>query len=320
MDQIATIILPVFGIIGIGYFVAWSGLVLAKTGDAISDFVFAVPIPVLIFRTIATADIPDGTTPTLLLGVHLFIFLIVWAAGTIMVRRVFGRDARAGVVGGVAAGYGNAFMLGIPLVVTAYGDDALAPISLLVSMQLPVLLGLSAFLIERALVVDGAAGAAVRPMQMTLNAAGNVARNPIIIGAVAGLVWRIGGFAMPGPVETVVDRLADSAGTLALLALGLGLAKFGVSGNARPAIALGALKLVLMPAIALFIVIFVVPFPPIWAKVIVIVAACPSGSNVYVLASRFRVGEALASNTIVLTTALSILSITFWLSVVEQWL
>jgi hypothetical protein len=51
--------------------------------------------------------------------------------------------------------------------------------------------------------------------------------------------------------------------------------------------------------------------------VVVIVAACPSGSNVYVVASRFRTGEALASNTIVLTTALSVVSITFWLAAVE---
>ena len=75
-----------------------------------------------------------------------------------------------------------------------------------------------------------------------------------------------------------------------------------------------------MPAIALFLVIFLIPLPPIWAKVIVIVAACPSGGNVYVVASRFRAGEALASNTIVLTTALSIVSITFWLSLAEAWL
>jgi predicted permease len=122
---------------------------------------------------------------------------------------------------------------------------------------------------------------------------------------------------MPGPIESIVDKLADIASTLALLALGLGLRKYGVSGNASPAIVLTVLKLVVMPAIALFVLMVLVPLPPIWAKVAVIVAACPSGSNVYVVASRFRTGEALASNTIVLTTALSVLSMTFWLSIVE---
>ena len=320
MNQIVTIVLPVFGIIGIGYLVAWSGLISNEAGDAIADFVFAVPIPVLIFRTIATAAIPDGITPILLMSVHMFNFLIVWTVGTITVRRVFRRDARAGVVGGIAAGYGNAFMLGIPLVITAYGDAALAPISLLVSLQLPVLLALSALLIERAMVVDGVGAATVGPGEVAANAARNVVLNPIILGAVAGVAWRFGGFEMAGPFEAIVDRLADVAGTLALLALGLGLAKYGVSGDARPAIALGVLKLVFMPAVALFVVVFLIQLPSIWAKVIVIAAACPSGGNVYLVASRFRTGQALASNTIVLTTAMSIISISFWLSVAEWWL
>jgi malonate transporter and related proteins len=320
MDQIVTIVLPVFGIIGIGYLIAWFGVISSETGDAIADFVFAVPIPVLVFRTIATAEIPDGLTPIYLLGVHMLSFLIIWTAGTLAVRRIFGRDARAGVVGGIAAGYGNVFMLGIPLVVTAYGEAALAPVSLAVSLQLPLLLVLSALLIERAMVVDGVASASGGSANIAANAFKNVALNPIIIGAVAGLVWRIGGFEMIGVVESIVDRLADVAGTLALLALGLGLAKYGVSGAARPAIALALLKLMIMPALTLLIVVFVVPLPPIWAKVIVIAAACPSGSNVYIVAARFRTGEALASNTIVLTTVASIVSITFWLSVVEWWL
>ena len=119
------------------------------------------------------------------------------------------------------------------------------------------------------------------------------------------------------PDAPIVDKIGGVAGTLALLALGLGLRKFGVSGNVRAALALAGLKLVVMPVIALVIVLYVMPLPPVWAKVAVIVAACPSGSNVYVVAARFRTGEGLASSTIVLAIALSVLSIAFWLNVVD---
>jgi predicted permease len=319
MEQIVTIVLPVFGLIGIGYLVAWSGLVSTETGEALADFVYLVPIPVLLFRTIATADLPQGPAPMFLVLAHFIGFLAMWTAGTLTVRRLFGRDARAGVVGGTAAAYGNVFMLGIPLVVTAYGEAVLAPMSLIVTAQLLVLMVFSTLLIERALIVDKVAGAAVRPSDLILNFARNVATNPLILSVVVGVVWRFAGFAMPGPVESIVDRLADIASTLALLALGLGLRKYGLSGNAGPAIVLTALKLLVMPAIALAVVVFLIPLPPLWAKMIVIVAACPSGSNVYVVASRFRTGEALASNTIVLTTVLSIVNVSFWLGVVS-WL
>jgi predicted permease len=317
MDQIATIVLPVFGIIGIGYLIAWSGIFSPETGDAISDFVFAVPIPVLLFQTIALAEIPSGAAPLLTWAAHFIGFTLIWVAGTLIVRQVFGRDARAGVVGGTAAAYTNAFMLGIPLVVTAYGEEALAPISLIVAAQLPLLMVVSAILIERALIVDGVSDASLKRSDMIMNVGRNVITNPFVISMAIGFVWRLTGLPLVGPVATIVDRIADIASTLALLALGIGLRKYGVSGNARAAVVLTFLKLVAMPAIALAVVLFLVPLPPFWAKVVVIVAACPSGSNVYVVASRFRTGEALASNTIVLTTALSVVSVTFWLAVVE---
>jgi malonate transporter len=315
MEQIATIVLPVFGIIGVGYLVAWLGLFSAETGDAISDFVFTVPIPMLLFQTMATAHFPEGAAWLWIWVAHFIGFAIIWIAGTIVIRRVFKRDARAGVVGGTAAAYTNAFVLGIPLVVTAYGEEALAPISLIVAAQLPILMVLGAVLIERALIIDGVGGAA--PVNIWKTMAVSAVTNPFIIGIVLGLLWRLTGVPLPWVAATIVDRIAEIAGTLALIALGMGLRKYGISGHVQAALVLSALKLIAMPAIALFVVLYVVPLPEVWAKVAVIVAACPSGNNVFVVASRFRTGEALAANTVILTTGLAVLSMSVWLNVVE---
>jgi len=317
MDQIVTIVLPVFGVIGVGYLIAWSGLIARDTGDALSDFVYLVPIPLLLFRTVATADIPQGAAPALVTLTHFIGFSLAWAAGTLIMRAAFRRDARSGVVGGMAAAYGNAFQLGIPLTITAYGDSALVPMTLVVSAQVVVLLVVGTILIEHATIVDKVAGSLPGWRETAVAIGKTIATNPLIISVVAGVAWRMSGLSMPAPVAAIVDQVGSIAGPLALIALGLGLRKFGVSGNVGAALALTVLKLVVMPAIALFVVVFVVPLPPLWAKVAVIVAACPSGSNVYVVAARFRIGEGLASSTIVLTIALSVLSITFWLNVVN---
>lgn len=320
MDQIATIVLPVFGVIGVGYLIAWSGLISRDTGDALSDFVYLVPIPVLLFRTVATAEIPDGAAPFLVTLTHFIGFGVVWAGGTLVIRRIFGRDARAGVVGGMAAAYGNAFQLGIPLTITAYGDAALVPMTLVVSAQVTVLLVLGTLLIEHAVIRDKVSKRLPSGRETAVRVARTIAANPLIISVALGVVWRVSGLTMPGPMATIVDKIGSVAGTLALLALGLGLRKFGVMGNVGAALALSMLKLLAMPAIAFLVVVFIVPLPPLWAKVAVIVAACPSGSNVYVVAARFRTGEGLASSTIVLAIAMSVLSIAFWLNVVDWWL
>lgn len=320
MNQIATVVLPVFGMIAVGYAVAWFRLVSTETEAAITDFVYAVPLPVLLFQTIITAESVGGSTPALLWLTHFLGFFIVWVAGTLIVRRAFRRDARTGVIGGIASAYANAFMLGIPLVVAAYGRDALTPITLIVAVQLPLLMALSTIMIERALVSDGITNSSMHPWATAFGIAKKIATNPIVVSVIVGVVWRAGGLSMPEPVETIVGRIANITGAMALIALGLGLKKHSITGNIQIVLSLTVLKLFVMPAIVLLAVVYVVPLPPVWASVAVVVAACPSGSNVYVVASRFRTGEALASGTVILTTALAAVSVTFWLAIVDHWI
>ena len=317
MDQIAGIVIPVFGIIGIGYGVAWSGILRAGTGDALSDFVFTIAIPVLIFRVVATADFSGGS-PWLLWLAYYIGYALAWIAGTFLVRRLFGRDARAGLVAGVSASYGNALLIGVPLIITAYGSEGAAAITLLVAVHLPIMMTISAVLIERALVADGhspdADAAAIARSLVR-----NLVKNPIVIGLVAGILWRLTGLPVSGHAGEVVVSIGDIAATLALVAVGMSLSNYGVSGNVMPAFVVGFVKLVAMPAVVLALVAWVVPLPPVWAKAIVIAAACPTGVNAWLVASRFGTGQALASNSITLTTGLSVVTAAAWLTIVE-WL
>ena len=77
------------------------------------------------------------------------------------------------------------------------------------------------------------------------------------------------------------------------------------------------LKLFVMPGLVLLLARYVVPMPPVWAKVAVISACCPTGVNAYLVAARFRTGEALASNAITLSTGLAVVTSAFWLWVLD---
>jgi predicted permease len=78
--------------------------------------------------------------------------------------------------------------------------------------------------------------------------------------------------------------------------------------------ALSALKLFLMPAAALATA-WLFGLPPLTAKVAVLAAALPAGVNSYLIASQFGTGQALASNQMTLTTALAVVTTSFWLAV-----
>jgi predicted permease len=45
MEQVAAIVLPVFGLIGIGYAVGLARLLPEGTSDALADFVFTIAVP-----------------------------------------------------------------------------------------------------------------------------------------------------------------------------------------------------------------------------------------------------------------------------------
>jgi predicted permease len=317
MDQIVDIVLPVFGLIGIGYAVAWSRLLSQETGEALADFVFAVAIPVLIFRTIGTAEFGD-VTPWRLWLPYFTVFGLIWTAGHLVVRRVFGRDHRASMVGGISAAFGNTVLIGIPLALTAYGDAGAVPIALLVAVHMPIGMTVSVVMIAHSERLDGVGGE-VDVGRMLLSVARNLAANPIIIGIAIGLLWRLTGFSLSGVHGVLVARIADVAATLALLAMGMSLRKYGIHRNVPAALAISGLKLIVMPFLVLLLVRYVVAMPLVWAKVAVLAAACPTGVNAFLVANRFRTGEALASNAIAISTGLAVLSVAFWLHVLE-WL
>jgi predicted permease len=315
MGQIAFIVIPVFGLIGLGLAAEITGLLKWQTGDALADFVFTVALPLLIFRTIATADF-SGSTPWMLWLAYYLAFAVAWFLGTFVVRRLFGRDARAGVVAGVASAYSNNLLIGIPLIITASGAHGAAAVALLIAIHLPILMTTSSILIERALVADGLTpDADARTIARTIIRALLV--NPIVLGLFAGLAWRLTGWPLEGPLGAIVIRISDVAATLALFAVGMNLRRYGVTGHAGAALACSFIKLVLMPAMVFLLVATVIHLPSAWARGIVIAAGCPTGVNAYLVASRFKTGEGLASSAITITTALAVVTIAFWLHMAE---
>ena len=53
------IVLPVFGLIGLGFLARLTKLVSDRTGDGLSDFVFSIAIPCLIFKTLNASGLPS---------------------------------------------------------------------------------------------------------------------------------------------------------------------------------------------------------------------------------------------------------------------
>ena len=314
MNELATIILSVFGLIGVGYASARSGLLASTVSKGLTDFVFVIAIPVLLFKTLATADF-SGVSPWPLWITYFSAVGATWLLSHKLIRFIFHRDARSGVVAGVSATFSNTVLIGIPLVQTVLGDQGVVALLIILSIHLPVMMLASVILYEWALRADGVDVEPVPPLVLIRRFVINLAKNPIIVGIVAGGIWRLGGLPITGIFGNIVSSLAQVAGPMALFSAGMGLASYGIARNVPQALVITACKLMVMPALVLLIG-SLTGLPELFLATAVITAGCPTGVNAYLIASRFGIGEAISSNAMTLSVLLGTISAGFWVSIV----
>ncbi|WEX11452.1 AEC family transporter [Chelativorans sp. AA-79] len=311
MSSLVETVAFVFALVALGYLSGWSGFLKEETGAGLSDFAVSVAVPLLLFRTMADASFADSL-PLHLWATYFTAVAVTWVLAQLTIVHVFGRDSRAGVVGGLSGSFSNLALLGIPFTLGIFGQQGFEVLSLILSVHLPIMIAASIVLFSWFGDKDAphGLGAVVRDF------VANVATNPLIIGIVAGLLWRAAGVEMPSLMTRLVDALADVAAPVALFAMGLGLRRYGISGNIRPAIAMAAFKLLLMPVLALLMA-KTMGLTGMSAKVVVAAASLPIGVNPYLIATRFGTGQALASNSMSISTALAFFTTAFWLAVAE---
>ena len=121
---LVAIVLPVFGFIGLGYITVATGLLGDDVAEALGSFVFSLAMPILLFRGIGTLALPE-INPFPYYGAYFCGAFINIAIGAVLIRRIFGRDARVAVTAGMSAAYSNIVMLGIPVVSEVFGEEAL---------------------------------------------------------------------------------------------------------------------------------------------------------------------------------------------------
>jgi malonate transporter len=302
-------VVPIFAMIAIGWATVAVGLLKAEVGDALGEFVFRLAVPVLLFRTIAGADF-QGSSPWALWVAYFAGVAVTWTAGHLVATRVFGRDARLGVVAGVSAAFANTVFVGLPLVDRLLDERGLVALSILISVHLPVMMIAGTLMMERA--DRQVSGKPPQPVSAILAQVGrNLVRNPLVIGIFAGSVFHVAGIPIAGLPKVIVDQLAGIAGPAALVSMGMGMRRYGLSGHVGPAVVTAGLKLLLLPA-AVYAFARLFGLDPVWTAALVLTSSVPTGVNAWLIASHFGVGHGLAASTITLTTALGVVTVTLW--------
>ena len=310
MSLILDIILPVFGLVVLGF-----GAATAKWFDGgairgLSLFVFNFAIPIMLFRTLAQVALPETIEWGFLLSYYIGA-LTVFGLGMASASLLFGRPLEEQGAAGLAAGYSNTVLLGIPLILTAFGDAAALPVFLLVAFHSLLLLPAGTAVIE----AGRGRGEGLRRLPMVT--AVGMAKNPIVVGLVLGLAFNLLDLSIPGPADTIAETLGQAALPCATFAMGASLAQYRIAGSMGESVVLIGLKIFVHPLLVWLLATQVFDVTPLWASVAVVMAALPTGMNAYLFAQRYGVGVAQAATAVLVSTGITIGTLSLLLALLD---
>lgn len=290
--------LPFFGLIGLGWLAAVARIFPPEGAVWLTRFVFFFALSAMLFRFASGLDLAALFDPRFVLA-YLAGSGAVWAVG-MSVARMRGLPLPEAAMEAQCCMIGNTGFLGVPMLVALMGPVAVGPLLMVLTIDLLVFSTLITLIIHAAR-QGGLRLAAVIPVLRGL------AANPMILSMLAGLAWAQAGWPMPGPLDDFLALLGAAATPGALFAIGAGLAGRRL---VRVAAAgwLASAKLVLHP-LAVGLAAWGLGVPPVAAGVMIAAAALPVAGNVYMLAEYFGVAQQRVSAAILISTALSILTI-----------
>lgn len=302
MTTTFAVVLPLFGLILAGYL---SGSLKLMDGPAIKGlnvFVFNFAIPALLVRSLANGGSP-GAGDLDIVYAYFLGALTIFAFGAMIGRFVFRVSLAEQALMGMTAAFGNVVMMGIPLAYVAFGTEALLPITLIASFHSPLMLPLTMVLIE----IDRGQGDHIG--RVFAQAARAIVSNPIVVSIVVGVAWGHSGWTLWPPLDSFLQLLQGASAPCALFALGATLAQFKLGGNKAEIGTLLVIKLAVMPAVVWALATYVFHLPTLQVGVATILAALPSGANPFIVARQYNIFVARAASAVLISTAVSIITI-----------
>lgn len=302
MHALFNVAIPVFAILATGYLCGRFRVLGQDSTAALNGFVYYVALPALFFISMARTPLEEAfNLPyiAVVLGGQLATF------GFAILVATFLFPGRLGVLGqhSLASVFSNTGYMGIPLLITAFGDEGALPaiIATIINGAVVMPFGMAILELDRS--------ESSNPLTALKDVVQGVLKSPLVLAALAGLVASGFQLPVPAPIETFCDLLGAAAGPSALFAMGL----FLVSGRLRqglPEVAwVSFIKLIIHPAATLLLAVYMFDLSTLNTASAVILAALPTGGLVFILAQQFNVYVERSAAIILVNTVASLITV-----------
>ena len=288
--------LPLFSLVLIGYLTMRLSGWPTSVSDGLSRFVFTLALPAMLFRLMSRSrDLPPVDSRLLLafFGGCLIVFVI----GRLVSWKIFKLDGVSQSVFALGGVFSNNVMLGLPLAKVSLGEAAVPSVALVLVFNALILWTLVTVSVEWARHGNFSASGFARTAKGVLT-------NPVVVGILGGTLVSVSGWELPEAIDSPINMIGQSGTTMALVALGMGLAEYGIRGGLRVSFAVCAIKLIALPLIVWGLAVLL-GLPKMETQVVVLLSSMAIGANVYLMSRQFKALEGPTASALVLSTLLA---------------
>lgn len=298
-------VVPIFMIILAGMAARRLNLMTDTELKHANSAVFQVMFPVLMFYNIYSSDFSGVVIPEYIAFCVIMMFAVYFLSVGITLVVEKDNYSRGALI--QAMYRSNFVLMGIPIMENLLGKESLGLTSFMVAIIVPI------FNVMAVVTLEIFRGGKVKIGSVIIK----ILKNPMILGAVAGIVTVMLGIKLPIILEKPVSQISGATTPVALLIMGASFRLSSIKEN-RKNIFFGVLsKLVINPGLAIAIG-YALGFRGMPLAILIVMFGAPCAVAGYTMAQQMDSNGELAAGCLIFTSILSCVTICGWIFLLKQ--
>jgi len=301
-----TVLLPVFFVLGLGYFAGRAKKFDADQVAGLNDLVLDYAFPAMMF--VATVKTPrdellsEGSYALALLVAFVGLFLAVVLVSTLLLRHSLGEATLQANL----ASFPSVGFFGPPIFQGLFGPSSLVSIAFASTLSAVTMIPLTLVLLEihhqRTTRGEGQ-----RVSSLIVQSLANTLKKPMVWAPLIGVALVLAGARVPPLIDNMLMLIGSSTSGASIFLAGLIIAAYEIRLNGE-VIANALVKMVAQPLLMVLLVAALKVGSPLAGEGIVI-CAIPTAVFAPLLAPRYRIYEVESSSTLMATALLMIVTL-----------
>ena len=296
----ANAVLPMCLVMALGYGTRRLGWLRREEISTINKIAFRIFLPCLLYYNIYCSDLSGSFDPLLMayaVGGVLLTFGLALGY-TLLTEKL--PERRGVLIQGMFRS--NYVIMGIPVATALLGADQLGTVSILIAVIVPL------FNMLAVVVLEVFRGQKPKPLHIL----GQIAKNPLVIGSVLGILTLVAGIRLPHILEQTIQSISAIASPLQLFLLGAFFQFSGLKTYRRELVTVSIAKLIVSPGLFLGLGALL-GFRGVAFVSLIGIFASPTAVNSFTMAQQMGGDAELAGDIVVTTSAASILTMFLWI-------